>query len=282
MLVGSMALDLFAVFFGGAIAMLPVFATDILMVGPLGLGLLRTAPAAGALIAMLATARLQPRRRAGPIFLACVTIFGVSMIVFGLSSVFILSLAALFVSGFADGVSVVIRSLILRVESPEAMRGRIASVNYVFIGASNELGRVRERCRGVHLRRRSQRGRRRVRHPRGCRARGRVRPAPAHPGPGATHDRRTGRDGARASRHGAAQRSAARRSCRGRTAGHVAPHAGSRHLRAGRAQTSLNSPSTASSPSLALPDEASGPSAGSKPLVEGSSPSASPPPEAAA
>ncbi len=139
-LVGSMALDLFAVFFGGAIAMLPVFATDILMVGPLGLGLLRTAPAAGALIAMLATARLQPRRRAGPIFLACVTIFGVSMVVFGLSSVFILSLAALFVSGFADGVSVVIRSLILRVESPEAMRGRIASVNYVFIGGSNELG----------------------------------------------------------------------------------------------------------------------------------------------
>jgi MFS family permease len=139
-LLGSMALDLFAVFFGGAIAMLPVFATDILMVGPLGLGVLRTAPAAGALLATLATARFQPRQRAGPIFLSCVTIFGVSMVAFGLSSVFVVSLAALFVSGFADGVSMVIRGIILRVESPEAMRGRIASVNYVFIGGSNELG----------------------------------------------------------------------------------------------------------------------------------------------
>jgi len=139
-LLGSMALDLFAVFFGGAIAMLPVFASDILKVGPVGLGLLRTAPAAGALIAMLLTTRFQPTRRAGPIFLTCVAIFGVSMIVFGLSTSFALSLIALFVSGAADGVSVVIRSVILRVESPEAMRGRIASVNYVFIGASNELG----------------------------------------------------------------------------------------------------------------------------------------------
>ena len=139
-LVGSMALDLFAVFFGGAIAMLPVFATDILMVGPLGLGVLRTAPAAGALLAMVVSSRFQPRRRAGPIFLICVTAFGLSMIAFGLSSVFLVSIAALFVSGFADGVSVVIRSVTLRVESPEAMRGRIASVNHVFIGGSNELG----------------------------------------------------------------------------------------------------------------------------------------------
>ncbi len=139
-LLGSMALDLFAVFFGGAIAMLPVFAADILHVGPFGLGLLRTAPSVGALLAMLATTRFTPRRRAGPILLACVAVFGVSMLVFGLSTSFALSLAALFVSGLADGVSVVIRSVILRVESPEAMRGRIASVNYVFIGASNELG----------------------------------------------------------------------------------------------------------------------------------------------
>jgi MFS family permease len=135
-----MALDLFAVFFGGAIALLPVFASDVLNVGPEGLGLLRTAPSAGALIAMLLTTRYRPLRHAGPVFLTCVTIFGVSMLVFGLSTSFALSLAALFVSGLADGVSVVIRSLILRVESPEAMRGRIASVNFVFIGASNELG----------------------------------------------------------------------------------------------------------------------------------------------
>ena len=139
-LVGSMALDLFAVFFGGAIALLPVFASDILHVGPVGLGVLRTSPAVGALLAMLVTARVPPRRRAGPIFLACVAIFGVSMIVFGLSTDFVLSLAALFVAGLADGVSVVIRIVILRVESPEAMRGRIAAVNHVFIGGSNELG----------------------------------------------------------------------------------------------------------------------------------------------
>jgi MFS family permease len=135
-----MALDLFAVFFGGAMALLPVFASDILHVGPAGLGVLRTTPAVGALVAMLATARIPPRRRAGPTFLTCVAIFGVSMIAFGLSTSFALSLAALFVAGLADGVSVVIRIVILRVESPEAMRGRIASVNHVFIGASNELG----------------------------------------------------------------------------------------------------------------------------------------------
>jgi len=139
-LLGSMALDLFAVFFGGAIALLPVFASDILMVGPIGLGLLRTSPAAGALIAMLVTTRYRPMRLAGPIFLTSVAVFGVSMLVFGLSTIFALSLAALFVSGVADGVSVVIRTVILRVESPEALRGRIASVNFVFIGASNELG----------------------------------------------------------------------------------------------------------------------------------------------
>ncbi len=139
-LLASMALDLFAVFFGGAIALLPVFASDILFVGPIGLGLLRTAPSVGALLAMLATARIPPQRRAGPILLVCVAIFGVATLVFGLSTSFLLSLAALFVAGLADGVSVVIRIVIVRVESPEAMRGRIASVNHVFIGASNELG----------------------------------------------------------------------------------------------------------------------------------------------
>ncbi len=139
-LLSSMALDLFAVFFGGAMALLPIFATDILDVGPLGLGLLRTMPSAGALTAMLATTRFQPRRNAGRILLVCVALFGVAMIVFGLSTDFVLSLVALFVAGLVDGVSMVIRLVVLRVESPEALRGRIASVNHIFIGASNELG----------------------------------------------------------------------------------------------------------------------------------------------
>jgi len=139
-LLGSMALDLFAVFFGGAIALLPVFASDILGVGPIGLGLLRTAPSVGALLSMLATTRIPPRRHAGTLLLGFVTVFGVSMVVFGLSTSFLLSLLALFVAGLADGVSVVIRLVILRVESPEELRGRIAAVNHLFIGASNELG----------------------------------------------------------------------------------------------------------------------------------------------
>jgi MFS family permease len=139
-LLSSMALDLFAVFFGGAMAMLPVYASDILGVGPVGLGVLRTMPSAGALVAMLATTRLQPRRNAGRILLVCVALFGVAMVVFGFSTSFALSLVALFAAGLTDGVSMVIRLVILRVESPEALRGRIASVNHVFIGASNELG----------------------------------------------------------------------------------------------------------------------------------------------
>ena len=139
-LLSSMALDLFAVFFGGAMAMLPVFATDILGVGPVGLGALRTMPSAGALVAMLAAGRWQPRGNAGRILLVCVALFGLAMIVFGLSTTFWLSMLALFAAGLVDGVSMVIRLVILRVESPEALRGRIASVNHVFIGASNELG----------------------------------------------------------------------------------------------------------------------------------------------
>jgi MFS family permease len=135
-----MALDLFAVFFGGAIALLPVFASDILHVDAAGLGLLRTAPSVGALLVMIAAARWPPSRHAGRTLLICVTGFGVSMIVFGLSTSFLLSLVALFMSGVTDGISMVIRSTILRVLSPEAIRGRVAAVNWVFIGASNELG----------------------------------------------------------------------------------------------------------------------------------------------
>jgi MFS family permease len=139
-LIGSMALDLFAVFFGGAIALLPIFATDILHVGPIGLGLMRTAPSLGALGVMLIATRRPPSRNAGRTLLISVAGFGVSMIVFGLSTTFALSLFALFMSGVTDGLSMIIRSTILRVLSPERIRGRVASVNWVFIGASNELG----------------------------------------------------------------------------------------------------------------------------------------------
>jgi MFS family permease len=139
-LVGSMALDLFAVLFGGTIALLPIFATDILKVGARGLGFLEAATAVGALLATLWTIKYPPARRAGPMLLTCVAGFGVSIIVFAFSKNFYLSLIALVASGAFDGVSMVIRSSILLTFSPENMRGRVASVNMIFISASNELG----------------------------------------------------------------------------------------------------------------------------------------------
>jgi len=139
-MLGSMALDLFAVLFGGAIALLPIFATDILHVGPVGLGVLRTAPSIGALLVMLIATRRPPMRRAGSALLVSVAGFGLSILVFAISTNFYLSLFALVMSGFTDGISMIIRSLILRVLSPEELRGRIASVNWIFIGASNQLG----------------------------------------------------------------------------------------------------------------------------------------------
>jgi MFS family permease len=139
-LVGSMALDLFAVFFAGVNALLPVFATDILHVGGSGFGLLRSASAAGSLAAALASTRLLPRQRAGIVLHAVIALFGVAVISFGLSRNFYLSLAALFLAGLCDGTSVVIRQAILRLASPEALRGRIAAVKSVFVGSSNELG----------------------------------------------------------------------------------------------------------------------------------------------
>jgi MFS family permease len=139
-LIGSMALDLFAVFFGGAIALLPIFATDILHVGSVELNVLQTAPSVNALAVMLVATRRPPSRHAGATLLLCVAGFGLSMIVFGLSTVFWVSLAALFASGVTDGISMIIRSTIVRVLSPDRIRGRVASVNWVFIGASNELG----------------------------------------------------------------------------------------------------------------------------------------------
>ncbi|MEH2470628.1 MFS family permease [Nitrobacteraceae bacterium AZCC 2161] len=139
-LLGSMALDLFAVFFAGANALLPIFALEILHVGPEGFGLLRSASAAGALVAALAATRLLPVRHAGVALHVIIELFGLCVITFGLSTNFELSLAALFLAGLCDGTSIVIRHAILRLASPEALRGRIAAVKSVFTGSSNELG----------------------------------------------------------------------------------------------------------------------------------------------
>ena len=139
-LVGSMALDLFAVLFGGVVAILPIYAADILKVGPAGLGLLNTAPAVGALLVMTVATKRPPVHNAGRILLLCVAGFGVSILVFAVSTSFVISVIALFVTGVTDGLSVVIRTVILRVMSPEHLRGRIAAVNWIFIGTSNEIG----------------------------------------------------------------------------------------------------------------------------------------------
>jgi MFS family permease len=139
-LLGSMALDLFAVLFGGAIAILPVFAADILHVDTVKLGFLNAAPNAGALLTMLFATRHPPVRHAGRNLLLAVAGFGVSMLIFAVSRNFYLSLVALFFSGVFDGVSVVIRKSIVRLLSPNHLRGRIAAVSMLFIGSSNELG----------------------------------------------------------------------------------------------------------------------------------------------
>jgi MFS family permease len=139
-MLGSMALDLFAVLFGGAIALLPVFAKDILDVGPIGLGILNAAPTSGALFAMLWCSRRPPVRHAGRNLFWAVGGFGISMIVFAFSRSFALSVLALVFSGIFDGISVVIRRGILRLLSPDHLRGRIASVGMIFIGSSNEIG----------------------------------------------------------------------------------------------------------------------------------------------
>ena len=137
---GAISLDLFAVLFGGAVALLPMFAKDILHTGPLGLGLLRSAPAAGALLMSAVLTRWPVRRCTGPVLLGAVAVYGVATLGFGLSGNFSVSLFALAVSGAADMVSVVIRSTLVQLETPDAMRGRVSAVNSVFIGASNQLG----------------------------------------------------------------------------------------------------------------------------------------------
>ena len=135
-----MALDLFAVLFGGAIALLPVYASDILHVGAKGLGLLNAAPAFGALIISLIATRHAPIAKAGRNLLLAVMEFGICILVFAFSNNFFLSLFALFFSGLFDGISVVIRRSMVRLLSPDHLRGRIAAANWVFICASNELG----------------------------------------------------------------------------------------------------------------------------------------------
>ena len=139
-LLGAVSLDLFAVLLGGATALLPMFAKDILHVGPWGLGLLRAAPAAGALLTSVVLTRWPLDRRVGRIMLQAVALYGVCMLVFGLSSSFVLSLVALAVSGGADMVSVVVRQTLVQIETPNEMRGRVSAINSVFIGASNQLG----------------------------------------------------------------------------------------------------------------------------------------------
>ena len=136
----SISLDLFAVLLGGAVALLPIFAKDILHVGTWGFGLLRSAPAVGAGITALIITWLPPRRKAGITMLACVLLFGIATIVFAYSRSFAVSLVMLFTLGAADMFSVVVRQTLIQVRTPDEMRGRVSAVNLVFIGASNELG----------------------------------------------------------------------------------------------------------------------------------------------
>lgn len=139
-LLGALSLDLFVVLLGGASALMPIFAQEILHSGPKGLGMLRAAPAIGALAISLTMARFPLRNKAGLRLFVCVGLFGAATIVFGLSRNLVLSLAALAVAGAADMVSVVVRSSVLQLATPPEMRGRVSAVNSMFLGASNELG----------------------------------------------------------------------------------------------------------------------------------------------
>jgi len=139
-LLGAVSLDLFAVLLGGATALLPMFAKDILFVGPWGLGLLRGAPAIGALVMSAVLTRWPLRRRVGRTLLWSVAGFGLCMVVFGLSTSFWLSMLVLALSGGLDTVSVVVRQTLVQLDTPDGMRGRVSAVNSVFIGASNQLG----------------------------------------------------------------------------------------------------------------------------------------------
>lgn len=137
---GALSLDMIAVLFGGTVAILSVFAQDILKVGPEGFGLLNASISIGSIVTMLLTTYIPINKSTGKKMLISVFIFGLSIIAFGLSSIFWVSLLALFVSGAADGISMVIRQTILQLKTPDDMRGRVSSVNSMFVGSSNELG----------------------------------------------------------------------------------------------------------------------------------------------
>src|SRR5204862_6414927 len=139
-IVATITLDLFAVLLGGATALMPIFADQILHGGPVGLGWLRAMPAIGACAVALVVAHLPPMKRAGKTLLWCVTGFGAATILFGLSKVFWLSIGVLFLLGAFDSVSVIIRGSIVQLVTPDEMRGRVSSVNNIFIGTSNEFG----------------------------------------------------------------------------------------------------------------------------------------------
>jgi MFS family permease len=139
-ILGAISLDLFAVLLGGATALLPVYARDILITGSWGLGLLRSAPAVGALAMSVFLTRHPPERRAGLIMFGAVATFGVTTIVFALSTSFLLSLGILIVLGAADVISMVIRHSLVQIRTPDEMRGRVSAVNSIFIGTSNQLG----------------------------------------------------------------------------------------------------------------------------------------------
>jgi MFS family permease len=139
-ILNAISLDMFAVLFGGAVALIPVFATDILKVGSEGFGILRAAPAIGGLITMLIATYIPLNNNAGKKLLTAVFLFGICIIIFGLSKNFWISVVALFFSGVTDGISVVIRQTILQLYTPDNMRGRVSSVNSIFVGSSNELG----------------------------------------------------------------------------------------------------------------------------------------------
>jgi hypothetical protein len=139
-LLGVISLDLFVVLLGGATALLPIFAKDILAVGPIGLGLLRSAPAVGALTTAIILSHYPVERHIGRKMFGVVAIYGIATITFALSTWFPLSLAALVFLGASDAVSVVIRFTLVQMETPEDMRGRVSAINYLFVGSSNTLG----------------------------------------------------------------------------------------------------------------------------------------------
>ncbi len=171
-ILGTISLDLFAVLFGGVTALLPIYARDILQTGPLGLGILRAAPAVGALLMTMVLARHTINRRVGMRMFQSVIVFGVATVVFALSHWMWLSALALAVLGAADTISVVIRFSLVQLATPDEMRGRVGAVNFLFINASNQLGQFESGVTAALARRRAVSRARRRRHHRRSRCSG--------------------------------------------------------------------------------------------------------------